>query len=512
MFGTLGIIIALKLSNWETHSIELAAESIRHDHDEGVTASKYLKPPEAKPPAPGIKHESYTRGFAYDTSEEKSSSLSGSKSRDEQYYVHNDERSDSDQDSEENDGEDEEEAARDNPSIDSYASTGDVHELEGDEEVDETQNSDSTEFGQEEVDSANLKDEAIGNETKSNDSILPLNGQSVTNVTDQQLQTVKSGEISPAITEAHEEAHEKPLRIALLGERNSGTRWMSQVLGDCFPTLDVQPRLIRWKHWFQHDMKHSNGTDREPTLVISQFRHIYQWIEAMRKTPHHAPMHLKKDWKTFVTTPWKVERPDRDIPYASNLGNALNPETNQTMEPQCHERFYYNQIISCIEGSRNDTNWKNYHGCDPKKDFSCHKPIYELKHHIDPTQATGEAYESIIHLRRDKILNHVVEVRNFPWVVQVIPVQYEQLLAEGTESLIGKVEDITGVLRSCNAPGSQTRPKRLVDLDLKRWLNENANWTVEALIDYSPESLPPIYDKNEQTNERRKNFDNTTLT
>jgi len=71
-------------------------------------------------------------------------------------------------------------------------------------------------------------------------------------------------------------------RIALIGERNSGTNWITAELTKCFPELDVQPRLVRWKHWFQHDIPQKDGTAHEPTLVIAQFRNVYEWVEAMR--------------------------------------------------------------------------------------------------------------------------------------------------------------------------------------------------------------------------------------
>ncbi len=110
-------------------------------------------------------------------------------------------------------------------------------------------------------------------------------------------------------------------RVALLGERNTGTRWMSSELSKCFPTLNVQPRLVRWKHWFQHDLPHTDGSPQETTLVIAQFRNVYDWIEAMRKVPHHAPLHLRKSWKSFVTKPWVRIR----VSCATKLNSILFP-------------------------------------------------------------------------------------------------------------------------------------------------------------------------------------------
>ena len=78
---------------------------------------------------------------------------------------------------------------------------------------------------------------------------------------------------------------------------------MSTELAKCFPTLNVQPCLVRWKHWIQHDLPHTDGSPQETTLINAQFCNVYEWIEAMRKVPHHG-FHLHKQWKAFVTKPY----------------------------------------------------------------------------------------------------------------------------------------------------------------------------------------------------------------
>lgn len=181
-----------------------------------------------------------------------------------------------------------------------------------------------------------------------------------------------------------------------------------------------------------------------------------------------------------------MERPKRDEPYKKNLFTTLNKTTHEPVWPLCFEKFYYNQIISCIEGSRNDTSYESY-GCNPDKDFSCHKPNYELKHNIDMTKLTreGEAYNSIIDLRRDKIINFVKEVKEFPWVVDVIDVQYEKLLSDGTEFLLKKIEKISGLKRQCEATSKQIRKKREINPNMIKWLNDNVDWETEGLIGYT---------------------------
>lgn len=179
-----------------------------------------------------------------------------------------------------------------------------------------------------------------------------------------------------------------------------------------------------------------------------------------------------------------MKRPERDEPYKNNLFTTKNETTNEPVAPLCFEKFYYNQIISCIEGSRNDTSYETY-GCDPDKDFSCHKPNYELKHNIDMTKLTGKAYGSIIDLRRDKIINFVKEIKEFPWIVDVIDVQYEKLLNDGTEFLLSKIENITGVKRHCKATPKQIRKKREINPEMIQWLNDHVDWEAEGLIGYT---------------------------
>lgn len=100
--------------------------------------------------------------------------------------------------------------------------------------------------------------------------------------------------------------------LSVIGERNSGTRWTVTHLSECFNhTLLVREKLVRHKHWFQHDVP--NGRNRVGTFVVAQFRNPYHWTEAMRKVPHHSPKHYRKDWKSFITTPWTMERLASDL-------------------------------------------------------------------------------------------------------------------------------------------------------------------------------------------------------
>lgn len=118
--------------------------------------------------------------------------------------------------------------------------------------------------------------------------------------------------------------------IRLIGERHSGTNWATEVLFRCFPTINVHNTLVNQKHWMQHSPEHivkmantygskngglSNARVRfgaqfnyyeiaqspnphqvfNQTFVVVIFRDPYDWMDAMRLTPHHWPNHQDYD-------------------------------------------------------------------------------------------------------------------------------------------------------------------------------------------------------------------------
>eukprot|EP00550_Attheya_septentrionalis_P010856 CAMPEP_0198298980 /NCGR_PEP_ID=MMETSP1449-20131203/42937_1 /TAXON_ID=420275 /ORGANISM="Attheya septentrionalis, Strain CCMP2084" /LENGTH=367 /DNA_ID=CAMNT_0044000397 /DNA_START=196 /DNA_END=1296 /DNA_ORIENTATION=- len=298
-----------------------------------------------------------------------------------------------------------------------------------------------------------------------------------------------AGEISPkdrsfiAKTPKNINSTSPVARIAILGERNTGTRWMTSELQKCFPSIPVKPRLIRWKHWFQDDIGGYNA--HEKTLVLAQFRDPYEWAEAMRKVPHHSPNHIgyggdyKMEWKEFVNKPWTMKRrPVRDLNF-----------TNRTVKGSCYEHFSYHELESCVEGSRDDPEYKALfdkttrlnvlgHPIDSAHDFSAHKPIYELKR-----DGSGKAFSNLMEMRSAKIYNFVA-TKDWDWVADTVVVQYERLLREGTEDLIQKFESITKLKRQCTPSPSQHRPKRLIDPGMINWITDNIDWDAEALLGY----------------------------
>lgn len=121
--------------------------------------------------------------------------------------------------------------------------------------------------------------------------------------------------------------------IRLIGERHSGTNWITNLLETCFPTINVNTALVSQKHWFQFSPAHvldmvnqySNSTaglrpsriknlaaqfnyetiakQKSPksifnkTFVVAMFRNPYDWMNAMKDLPHHWPNHF--DFKEY---------------------------------------------------------------------------------------------------------------------------------------------------------------------------------------------------------------------
>mmetsp|Transcript_10127 Transcript_10127/g.12516 ORF Transcript_10127/g.12516 Transcript_10127/m.12516 type:complete len:376 (-) Transcript_10127:62-1189(-) len=256
-------------------------------------------------------------------------------------------------------------------------------------------------------------------------------------------------------------------RIALLGERHSGTTWLTTELQKCFPSLPVSSRLLRWKHWFQDD----DGKGHRQTLVISLFRNPYEWTEAMRTGPHHAPNHLYLKWYDFVTKEWGTERPRRDLELWER-----SPDGNNTI---CQEKFKYNEILSCVKGSKDDEEFVLLRDRIPHHTtYSGFKPFYELKR-----DGSGEPYGSILELRAAKIRNYL-SVKEWYWVEDSIPVQYEALLRNGTDFLLSMIEDTVGIQRECDAIPSQERSRRPLKKEFVDWMTDHIDWEAESLIGY----------------------------
>ena len=80
--------------------------------------------------------------------------------------------------------------------------------------------------------------------------------------------------------------------IHILGERNSGTKFVTAELQQCFPrgpNLRVHRDFVREKHWFQPI---NADDDHRHRLIVVVVRDPVEWMAAMRQSPYHSPAHV----------------------------------------------------------------------------------------------------------------------------------------------------------------------------------------------------------------------------
>ena len=268
-------------------------------------------------------------------------------------------------------------------------------------------------------------------------------------------------------------------KIILLGERHSGTNWITDYLTSCFD-IKVDNHYKRYKHWFQED--DIERVPEQSAVVIVMFRDPFDWIEAMRVEPHHSPYHLKwihpfnqskgwnemakpLGWKDFVAKPWVGKRGKAD---------QLIREHNGIANTTCLDRYGYDEIKPCSEE-------------DSQIIQGLANTKYENQH-----DGSGRAYPSILDLRQAKIINHL-SVANFRGTRAFLPFRFEDLNMNGTSSLLKSVEEATGLKAKCNATMGKahrhlvtkkiTKHKPLPP-EFIRWMNKYVDWEIENRIGY----------------------------
>ena len=200
-------------------------------------------------------------------------------------------------------------------------------------------------------------------------------------------------------------------------------------------------------------------------MVVTISINPYDWVEAMMRVPHNMPAHMMGDWYEFLTRPWTIERPERDLVLSGETGNV------------CQHDFRYDQVISCIPGS------------PPKGQRSLrseYQPIYELK-----LDSPGEAYSNILEFRSAKKANFLT-VKDWDKVKAFVSVQYEELVNNGPIKMIEEIEKITGLKASCD---TSTRAPIIGGSDLLNstmldYISLHTDWDVEEKYGYVKGSRP----------------------
>lgn len=275
--------------------------------------------------------------------------------------------------------------------------------------------------------------------------------------------------------------------IRLVGERNSGTKFLLSNLQSCFKSLGIPANrdFTRSKHWFQKQPHFVRPSDRgnyyhndtSRAIIVTVHRDPVDWVAAMIQSPYHMLNHhdgfdaegnpVPLDWKRFIGRPWTL-----------NEQTALDKEALEKHAISgsiCSYDFYFSEVTPCLTDESIVPKGIKYH---------VHNPVYELKH-----DGSGEPYQTILELRADKIRHYVDEI--YSWKIGgYLAVRYEDLLTDGMGHVFAQLAEILGlpvdVLLKCNIPGPQRDRlhQRKVPQGLRHWVRQNSNIEAETLLGY----------------------------
>lgn len=259
-------------------------------------------------------------------------------------------------------------------------------------------------------------------------------------------------------------AHGRVIKtINLIGERHSGTKWITSHLEECFgDQVKVLNRYTRYKHWFQYEDTTLYGSNS--SVVVALVRDPYDWLESMRKKPYHSPNHFDLDWKTFLTRPWGMER---------GLADQQLILDGMTHHTTCMHRFPFENVVPCSKLDRNMFNGTQKSG----RKIGVN---YELNQ-----DGSGTAYDSILQLRSEKIRNYL-NMSTFDGVAAFYLVQFEYMVTQGTAELIDELERVTELKAKCERSAPHALKDKKYDTSFVQFVNEHLDWETEKLIGYYP--------------------------
>ena len=314
--------------------------------------------------------------------------------------------------------------------------------------------------------------------------------------------------------------------VAIVGERHVGTTWVQHQLEQCFAQdgLVFRPGLTRFKFWFQLDDRKA----RADTLTVVLFRGPHAWLEAMRSRPEHSPAHWNAtltaapgpqahrmgrplQWETFYSRPWELPR----SAMASDTGPSPEGHVHFGRRAECQRGYSRTEVMPCSarpdahpspSGSESDATHKATqkeavdHG-RPTPPLATHRQAHRAVYEL---HGNGIPYANILALRAAKLRNHADIAR---WAKgPVLLLRWEDLIENGTEALLQRVEQLSGVSRQCQAaspqkeqPNSPEAPSSKAgrpsdDLAHRQFLQRNIDWEAEALAGFhatNPAAPPP---------------------
>jgi hypothetical protein len=279
--------------------------------------------------------------------------------------------------------------------------------------------------------------------------------------------------------------------VHIVGERHSGTKFITEQVQDCFPKtvggddenggFKIHRDFLRSKHFFQPIFP---TEDYRRRLILVVVRDPYEWVAAMRERPYHAPNHVQAlhghnktvvplPWQKFVARRWTTQRSVED----EAVWRTADRETLQ--QYLCRERFRLNQVRPC----RLDNVTAQYPPWNiPLRFWRGFEPMYEHN------GRDGQPYQTLLDLRRDKLINWILQI---PLVLRVgafLVVRYEDVLERGTGFLMDQIAAMTGRPKSDRCRPAPPQPDRLgrrnIPDDFRKWIRENLHSETERLVGY----------------------------
>ena len=138
----------------------------------------------------------------------------------------------------------------------------------------------------------------------------------------------------------------------------------------------------------------------------------------------------------------------------------------------CQEHFLYDDVVTCRQ--------RPYpQGFFHKSRYSEHQPFYEMRN-----DGSGQPFASVLELRAAKIYNFL-STKDYKSVLGHWIVPYEQVLMQGTATLLQRLEKATGIQAQCAASPPQNRRKRTLDPEMIQYVMSHLDWEAEHLIGYN---------------------------
>jgi len=277
--------------------------------------------------------------------------------------------------------------------------------------------------------------------------------------------------------------------IHIIGERNSGTKFIMHEVQKCFLSKNskkgvagthigkIHRDFLRSKHFFQPVVRGAHTH----SFVIAIFRDPVEWVAAMREQPYHSPNHIAGfsdtefsplPWEFFVSKPWSMERSDFDKELLSdqNKFNQFFKSGNK-----CHHRFMFSEVTPCLNSSI----------AIPNDHLRGYYPVYELRR-----DGSGKPFENIVSLRSDKIVNFLLQVPMLLDLGGYMAVRYEDLLANGTRPFLEHVSRMIGLEGHLPDHCQPTEPqpdrigRRHIPIKMRQWVDQHVDGKIERLLGY----------------------------